>query len=104
MKMNELKVHEEHVLAAMRDCPEAKKVLEKLFPEVKKEGKEFDFSKLPHTILGDRLPLPSGFRNTSIQIRASGSYRNRAFWLDDSLNWNIVRDSEGQEVLIPTRK
>jgi len=48
-----------------------------------------------------RADIPLEF----MQIRASGKYANKAFFLDTGLfNWELVVDSENVLCLVPTRK
>lgn len=39
-----------------------------------------------------------------LSVRLCGEYQNKGFYLNDSYNWEIVKDNENQFVLIPTRK
>jgi hypothetical protein len=42
--------------------------------------------------------------NTLLAVRVRGEYRDKGFYLNDYYNWEIVKDSLNQLVLIPTRK
>lgn len=42
--------------------------------------------------------------NRTIEVRSSGEYMNKAFFLSEGFNWEIKRDSEGALCLIPTKK
>lgn len=39
-----------------------------------------------------------------VQVRNSGILEDKAFWLNDHLNWIVARDDEGQLCLIPRKK
>ncbi len=39
-----------------------------------------------------------------IEIRKSGEYEDKSFWLSESYNWEIKKDSIGKLCLIPTKK
>ena len=99
-----LEISKERVLEAASKCSAAKETLKTLFPEVfEEEDKYFDFSDVPTTFLRG-LKLPEGFDDDCIQIRSSGEYERRGFYLADYLNWEIKEDRHGQLVLIPTKK
>jgi hypothetical protein len=42
--------------------------------------------------------------NTLMCVRVGGTYKNKAFILDNGFNWNIWGDDNGQLCLVPTRK
>lgn len=42
--------------------------------------------------------------NKIIDIRGSGEYENKSFWLSEIYNWEMKKDSIGKLCLIPTRK
>jgi len=42
--------------------------------------------------------------NKIIDIRKSGEYENKSFWISESYNWEIKKDSIGKLCLIPTKK
>lgn len=42
--------------------------------------------------------------NKIIDVRKSGEYENKSFWLSESYNWEIKKDSIGKLCLIPTKK
>jgi hypothetical protein len=42
--------------------------------------------------------------NDLLAVRVRGEYRDKGFYLNDVYNWEIVKDSLNQLVLIPTRK
>jgi hypothetical protein len=39
-----------------------------------------------------------------VQVRNSGILEDKAFWLNDNVNWILARDDEGQLCLIPRKK
>jgi len=93
MNPTELKITPDKVLSAAKKCPQAKEVLKEMFPEVFEEDKYFDLSNT--TIYSPQV---------GIAIRCSGEYAKKSFWLNDSWNWIIVKDSEDKLCLIPTKK
>jgi len=44
------------------------------------------------------------FNNALMCIRANGYYANKAFVLNSDYNWDLVKDSDGNQCLVPTRK
>ena len=42
--------------------------------------------------------------NKIIDIRGSGEYENKSFWLSEIYNWEMKKDSIGKLCLIPTKK
>ena len=41
---------------------------------------------------------------SAIVLRAGGEFRNKAFRLDDALDWEIGIDEEGAKCLVPLKK
>jgi hypothetical protein len=39
-----------------------------------------------------------------IQVRDEGQFKDYGFWLDEKYNWKIVRDSDGELILIAIRQ
>lgn len=71
------------------------------------ESKEFDFSKMRCKNLFNKDVIEAlgiGCDNQFLEVRNGGEYQTKAFWLTDELNWELKKDSEGEWVLIPTRK
>ena len=69
----------------------------------KQESKYFDFSPNKLWILGkewDSCYLSS----YDIQVRNEAEFMNKGFYLNDVYTWEIVRDSKGGLVLLPTKK
>lgn len=104
-----LTIDKSKVLEAAKDCPEAKKVLQTLFPEVFEEDKYFNLYHLIgrySLVFSYTQAVAAGFRNNSFfQLRDAGEFRNKAFYLDDiNYNWELKKDSYGKLVLIPTKK
>lgn len=94
----ELKITKEKVLEAAKSCPNAKEVLNKLFPECFENNvnNEIDLSKL--TLIDENL-IGNG-KYWFIDSR----FKN-AFWLNDSyFNWELKMDNNGYLLLIPTKK
>lgn len=93
-------ITKDRVLEAASKCPTAKETLKVLFPEFFMEDKSVQISKLPN-----KYNYFESLDNTWIlAIRNSREFENKAFWLCDKFNWNIVEDSEGEYCLIPTKK
>lgn len=47
----------------------------------------------------------AGFLTCSfLQIRGSGEFKDKGFYLDNDYNWEIVKDKEGMMCLVPTKK
>lgn len=104
--MTELKITKEKVLEAAAKCSTAKATLQTLFPEVFKEEKYFDLTKLSKThFLDNDDCIKAGFSsNTVLQIRTGGTYAFKGFYLSNIYDWKIVQDEVNDTVLIPTRK
>ncbi len=81
----------------LEDKPELRDTLEELFPEII-EPKSM---KIEWTIYHG-YTVDSVFR--ALEIRQAGEYAHKAFFLSNRLNWSILIDSEGNRVLVPTRK
>lgn len=81
-------------------------VLEVALKNLQEEDKYFDLSLLKSSN-NPRIPYyggESGLNNGFIQIRGCGEYKNKGFYLDKSLDWNIVNDKNNGLVLVPTRR
>lgn len=85
-----LEITPDKVLSAAKKCPQAKEVLQEMFPEV------FEDDKLTKV----------GFTNDFIEIRnyEDSEYHKKAFWLSKCWNWEIKEDNCGSLCLIPTKK
>ena len=84
---------------------EISKIIEEIESELKElrtkltqEKKYFDLSEIRDSTLDH-----SG-SNGFICVRNTREYRNKAFYLNADLNWEIKKDSEGLLCLIPTKK
>ena len=42
--------------------------------------------------------------NRMVEIRIFGEYTDKAFWLSNIFDWRIRTESNGNKVLIPTKK
>lgn len=104
--MDELKITKAKVLEAAEKCEIAKATLEALFPELFKEEKYFDLTKLSKIqFLDNDDCIRAGFSsNTVLQIRTGGTYGFKGFYLSNTYDWKIVQDEVNDSVLIPTRK
>lgn len=97
----------EQIIEAASVSEEAKTVLEKLFPGVFEENKYFNLKHLAiekSTLFSKEKAEKSGLIPDFMQIRGSGEYKNKAFFLDNCYNWEIIKDSGGTLCLIPTKK
>lgn len=75
-------------------------VLERVFG---KQTSELDLSG--GTVDGKELFNTHGNLDSALMcVRSSGNYGNRAFILDETYNWDLVRDTNGNLCLVPTRK
>lgn len=54
--------------------------------------------------LSKPLDLNKMLKFKEIDIRESGNYEDKAFWLSDQYDWELKIDNENYQVLIPTRK
>ena len=85
-------------------------ILEKItLTEKEEKSKYFDLSELSEAsdghLFSNENAIKAGFHsNLCIQIRKSGLYANKAFFLHDHYNWELKTDPEGDLCLIPTKK
>lgn len=91
----ELKITKEKVLEAAQKCSKAKETLKSLFPEVFEDDKSVDVG----SVVGK-----SFFNNDFLTVRRGGEYRYKGFYLTPKYNWEIIKDSKGELVLVPTKK
>lgn len=98
----------ERILEAASMCSAAKEILKDLFPQAFEDDKYFDLSKLPndnYCLFTNKAAKDAGFIDKSfLEIKVSGEYSKKAFYLNDDYNWELKRDSSGDLVLIPTEK
>jgi hypothetical protein len=102
-----LEITKEKVLAAANTCTEAEKVLKTLFPEAFKD--EIDLTRLlechSYSLFNCEGAIKAGFRDNSfMEIRSSGQYAKKAFFLSKSYNWELKEDNNHYLCLIPTKK
>ncbi len=91
----ELKITSERVQEAAKSCPDAKRVLEKLFPE------EFE-PKEPELESFAGLVIPLNI--WGLGLRRYENYKGRALCLGPGFAWKIEIDSAGYQVLTATKK
>ena len=93
MAEDELKVSREGVLAAAKSCPQAKAVLEKLFPAVFVDEVEF------------WVP-PEKFVSGTVQVdkRVEGKFRGKGLYLCRSYKWTIETDEFNVNVLVGRKR
>lgn len=86
-----LTIDDKKVLEAAEKCPQAKTVLQTLFPDV------FGDPKMMEVQISDRF----------LQVRDYSydkTYHKKSFYLDHCYTWSIETDSLGQKCLVPRRK
>lgn len=76
-----------------------KPVLEGIFG---KQTKDIDLST--GMVDGKELFNAVSFENPLIAVRQFFEFKNKAFYLNDEYNWEIVKDGNGEICLVPTRK
>lgn len=97
----ELKITKERVLEAAGKCTDAKRILRTLFPEafvtenIMKDGRFHGVAIFGSSTSSDNKAM--------IEIRGTGDYVNRAFWLNSQFDWKIEQQAGGI-TLIPTKK
>jgi hypothetical protein len=89
-------------------CSEWKKKLENKYPEVFEDQKYFNLENMileGDTIFTEEQAEKAGFGSRSFMlVRGSGEFKSKGFYLSDRINWELVTDSEGMMVLLPTKK
>ena len=99
-----LEITKERVISAAEACPTAKETLKTLFPEAFVDEKYLDFIGYVE-VLREDIKYPEGFSIYDFEVRTTGEYSRKGFYLnDDNFTWEIITDSEGMKVLIPTKK
>jgi len=76
------------------------------------DDKYFDLASLVNSsedlddvnIFNPELTEKAGLSANFFQIRAQGEYGGKSFYLSDSVNWEIIVDSQNVKVLVPTKK
>jgi hypothetical protein len=91
--MTELKVDRDRVIEASKKCPDAKRILETLFPEIV-DTKYVDVSK-EQIGYGSMIEIVNA---------AAPEFRDRAFFLSPLFNWELRNIIYNDYILIPTRK
>lgn len=94
----------------LREYPEARKAVNKLFPELKKESELLDLNPDNLTSLGrvtifcpmelSRREIPDPF----IEIRAEGNFKHKVFFLSRQLKWSLEVDDKNELCLVPRRR
>lgn len=98
----ELKITKDKVLDAASKCSTAKATLQILFPEAFAEDPIISNGRMfGKELFGNPL---MGSDRAMIEIRASGSYKNKAFWLNEEFRWIIIEDTDGSQIIVPTKK
>lgn len=85
---NELKITKEKVLEAASRCKDAERTLRILFPEA------FELF----------VPVTEDSITALIQVRETGKYQNRAFYLSGAYDWTLVKDELHAFCLVPTQQ
>ena len=92
--METLEIKKSRVIEAAKTSVEAAELLAKLFPEVIKKDKSVEVPSVDIKIDG----------MSAIQKRVASEYEDKAFYLSNSFDWRIERDSGNCLCLIPTKK
>lgn len=99
-----LEIDKDRVISAAEKCPQAKETLKTLFPEVfEDDEKYFNFKDLPTHFLPES-GLPDGFDSNCIQVRTDANLARKGFYLRNIFNWEIIKDTHDDFVLVPTKK
>lgn len=100
-----MEITKERIKELAAKNPSDRAMLERLLPEVFEDEKSFNFSKVSQVaVLRDDINWPDNFdKYRGIQLRDSGEYALKGFYLYGGYNWEIVTDSSGIKVLIPTK-
>jgi hypothetical protein len=92
-------------------CDKWKPIIKKNHPECfPEENKYFNLSHLTerrdtNRIFTDEQAEKCGFSDAAFfQVRGTGEYKGKGFYLDNDYNWEIVKDSDDILVLVPTKK
>lgn len=94
--MKTLTVTDEAVKNAAAQCPDARRVLQTMFPEV--------FANPPIAWPFKELLSSADGESAYIETRALGNYSGCGLYLSHNARWEIVKDDEGIQVLIARRK
>lgn len=107
-------ISNDKILEAASKCPQAKQTLEILFPEVFKQHRCFNLTKLIPKHYGKETGSPifsrdsyvdAGFNEGSpIEVRGLGDFQGKSFFLSSKYNWELVKDNYNEIVLLPTKK
>lgn len=97
----ELKVTKEYVLELARLYPETKDKLKVLFPKAFEYDKYF---KIPLKYNNRRQVIVTEYGGDVIWVKQDYEFAEKGFYLNEGLNWEIVKDSDGALVLVPTKK
>ena len=108
-----LTITDERVKEAAASCPDAKRVLEKMFPDVFVQQDEYMMvpneltgEKSPFTVDGKPITLLSALaRRSGAEFRGKGIYLCRVVYPSHGthpikLDWSVVKDSQGESVLV----
>lgn len=95
MDKNNLTVTRERILEAAARCPTAKETLKTLFPAVFEDDKYYNLSEQKNE---------SFFSNPFLCVQMYGSLATKGFYLSPNYNWEIVKDDQGNKILVPTKK
>jgi seryl-tRNA synthetase len=99
----EIKALEEGNKALEEEIKACEKKLKALQEELDK--KYFDLSKLPKFPFTETDAQKAGFGDEGFfQVRGYGENKNKAFYLANTCDWELTRDSNKALCLIPTRK
>jgi len=89
----------EQILEAAKENS-VKKALEKLFPEVFNNICLDSVTYITSSGQAERAGIGRG----SLCVRGGGNFARKGFYLNDCVDWKIVKDSSGCLVLVPEKK
>lgn len=75
-------------------------------PTETKESIEAEIYRLQEKLreLDKSVNVDKNWFDSYIQVRGGGEYENKGFYLNSTVNWEIVTDSQEIQVLVPTKK
>jgi hypothetical protein len=100
MQDKQLTVLQSRVQEAATSCPDAQRVLSKLFPEAFNDDDEGPLQFR----YGSAQVAVDGNYSVDITVRASGDLHNRGLWLSPNYIWSIVKDNQGASVLTARKR
>lgn len=97
---------EEKVKAAAASCPDAKRVLKTLFPDVfSEDDQRFDGEgrlRFNHPTINGFIAIP--IIGSIIEPRENGNLAKVSLYLNSTFTWSIVKDNHGKDCLVAHKK